>query len=105
MPGGRVCPVSNESPQVLAQKGEDIYNKKYRKEYEEKYQGKFVAIDITTEMPYLADTLEEALAKAQAANPSGFYHLLKVGSDGVYKVRYSSKTHGDWLFQERRPVH
>lgn len=95
----------SESPQVLAQKGEDIYNKKFRKEYEEKYQGKFVAIDISTENAILADTPEDALLKAQKESPDGFYHLLKVGSTGVYRIGYTSGEYGDWLFRERRPVH
>lgn len=97
--------MASESPQVLAQKGEDIYNKKFRKEYEEKYQGKFVAIDITTEKPFLADTPEEALQKAQIESPDGFYHLLKVGSTGVYRLGYTSSTSGDWLFRQGRTVH
>jgi hypothetical protein len=91
-----------ETPQVLAQKGEEIYDKKFKKEYEQKYQGKFVAIDIGTEQAFLADTPEDALLKAQKESPNGFYHLIKVGSTGVYRVGYTNSAHGDWLFRQRR---
>lgn len=97
--------MSGDSPQILAQKGEDIYNTQFKKEYEEKYHGKFVAIDISTEKAFLADTPEDALLKAQKDNPNGFYHLLKVGSTGVYRLGYTSGEYGDWLFRERRPAH
>lgn len=96
--------MSIESPQVLAQKGENIYNNKYKQDYEKKYQGKFVAIDISTEKAYLADTPEEALKKAQKDNPEGFCHLVRVGSEGVFRIGYTSGNHGDWLFRQQRPL-
>lgn len=87
-----------ESPQVIAHKGESIYKEKFKEEYERKYSGKFVAIDVSSGEAFVADTPEEALQKAQAANVTGPLHLMKIGSEGVYKVGYTSR--GDWIFQQ-----
>ena len=87
-----------DAPQVIAEKGERIYRNKFQKEYEEKYPGKFLAIDINSEQGFIADTPEEAIEKAQAANPSGPFHLIKIGAAGVFRVGYSSGAHGDWIF-------
>ena len=93
------------SPEVLAQKGEAIYKQKFKKDFEEKYLGKFAAIDVVSESAVVADTPEDALRKAQSECPDGFYHLIKIGSDGIYRLGYTSETHGDWLFRQRRAVH
>jgi hypothetical protein len=90
----------NGNPKQLAENGEAIYKQKYQKEYERLYPGKFVAIDRSTENAFLADTPEGAVELLQKENPNSFFHLVKVGSAGVYKVGYS--VHGndcDWLFQ------
>lgn len=97
--------MSTMSPEVLAQKGETIYNQKFKKDFEERYRGKFVAIDVVSERAVIADTPEDALKKAQDESPNGFYHLIKVGSDGIYRLGYTSEKRGDWLFRQRRAVH
>lgn len=95
-----------EAPQVIAEKGERIYKDKFQEEYERKYPGKFLAIDITSEQVFLADTPEEAIQEAQAVNRTGYFHLIKIGSSGVYRVGYTSGVYGDWIFgRQRRRVH
>lgn len=88
-----------DAPQAIAEKGERIYKNRFQKEYEEKYRGKFLAIDINSEQAFMAETPEEAIEKAQTANPSGPFHLIKIGASGVYRVGYSSEAHGDWIFR------
>ena len=88
------------NPKQLAEKGETIYKNKYQSEFERLYPGRFVAIDLATEKAYVADTPEGAVEILQSENPNAFFHLIKVGSSGVYKVGYSVHTHErDWLFQ------
>lgn len=88
------------NPRELAQKGEAIYKKKYKEEYERLHPGKFVAIDLQTERAFIADSPEEAVGLLQRESPKSFFHLIKVGSPGVFKVGYSVQAdERDWLFQ------
>ena len=89
------------SPQIIAQRGEEIYARKYKQEYEQKYQGQFVAISITSEKPFLADTPEAAMENAQQDDDKGLFHLIKIGSMGVFKVGFASSSHDDWIFQRK----
>lgn len=87
------------NPKEVAEKGEAIYREKYQAEYERLYPGKFVAIDIASEEAFVADTPEEAIRKTQHLDSRSFFHLIKVGSTGVYKVGYSIRHERDWLLQ------
>ncbi len=89
----------NATPQAIAEKGERIYKEKYQQEYEKTLAGKFVAIDINTEKASVADSPEEAFEAAQKDNPGGYYHLIKIGSPGVYRAGYTSAATRDWIFQ------
>jgi hypothetical protein len=89
----------NANPKELAEKGEAIYREKYQAEYERLYPGKYVAIDIVSEKAFVADTPEGAIRKLQDSSPRSFFHLIKVGSTGVFKVGYSGHNERDWLFQ------
>jgi len=76
------------SPQAIAEKGEKIYKEKYRDEFERIHQGKFVAVEIETEKAYVGDTPEKAIESAQHECDGGYFHLIKVGSPGVFRVGY-----------------
>jgi hypothetical protein len=90
----------NENPKQLAEKGDAIYRQKYKEEYERLYPGKFVAIDLSTEKAFVADSPERAVELLQKENLKSFFHLVKVGSPGVFKVGYSVHSdERDWLFQ------
>jgi hypothetical protein len=91
--------IPSQNPKQLAEKGETIYRTKYQQEYERLYIGKYVAIDLSTEKAYVANTPEGAVELLQKENPKGFFHLIKVGSPGVFKVGYSYHNERDWLFQ------
>jgi hypothetical protein len=88
------------NPKQLAEKGEAIYRQKYKDEYERLYPGKFVAIDLASQKAFVADTPEAAVELLQKEIPGSFFHLIKVGSPGVFKVGYSvHNDERDWLFQ------
>jgi len=87
------------NPKEAAERGERIYNTKYKDAFENEHYGKFVAIDVTTEKAYVADSAESAFELGRNANPKGVFHLVKVGSTGAFRVSYTSNANLDWLFQ------
>jgi hypothetical protein len=89
----------NSNPAKIGEKGNAIYQQKYQADYERLHPGKYVAIDVTSEEAFLADTPEEAVKLLQERNPKSFFHLIKIGSPGVFKVGYSVRNERDWLFQ------
>lgn len=87
------------TPSMIAEKGEKLYEERFRAEYEPNHSGKFLAIDIDSEQAFLADAPEAALQNARQANPTGSFHLIKIGSPGVFRVGYAGRQSGDWIFQ------
>ncbi len=87
-------------PKTIADRGAQIYATKYQETYEAQFPGQYAAIDVQSEEAFHAPTPEEALRLAQAMSPRGLFHLVKVGSPGVFRVGYSSSgvRHGDWIF-------
>ncbi len=84
-----------KTPQEIADKGEALYRERYRAQYEQEHVGQFLAIDITSEEAFVAETPEQALETAQKRNPNGFFYLVKIGSAGVYRVGYAGHTNLD----------
>ena len=77
------------TPQEISDRGDAIYKGKFQSLYEKQHHGKFLAIDVTTQEGYLADSPEEALKIAQSQNINGYFHLVKIGSAGVFRVSFS----------------
>ena len=77
-------PVLN--PAMVAEMGEKIYQNKLKDKLEKDYLGKFAAIDVESEDHFVADTAEDALAKAKAKYPNKVFYLVKIGSAGVFKL-------------------
>jgi hypothetical protein len=82
------------SAREIVAKGLDIYERKYRAEFEHQHNGAFAAIDINSEVVYLADLPENALSKARAASPEGLFFLLRVGSPGAFRRRSLAREPG-----------
>jgi hypothetical protein len=70
-------------PTKLAEAGEKLYQERFKHEYEPDHKGEFIAIDVIRGVATLAKEPEEALGQAQAANPNGLFHLLRIGSAGA----------------------
>ncbi len=87
------------TPTVIAEKGEQIYRDKYKARLESSDNGKFVAIDVSSEEAFIDATPEGALQKGKSIRPSGAFHLIKIGSPGVFRVGYAGRQRGDWIFQ------
>ncbi len=87
------------NPKAIAERGEQIYRDKYKFTYESEHSGKFVAIDVTSEDAYIADTPKEALESARQASPKGLFHLVKVGALGAFRSSYTNNATVDWIFR------
>ncbi|MEW6052140.1 MAG: hypothetical protein AB1644_13890 [Candidatus Zixiibacteriota bacterium] len=70
----------------LTEKGQEIYNRRYKAELEKSHYGEYVAIDVATEEFYLGASPEQAATNAAKANPGGFVHLIRIGYSGVYRM-------------------
>ncbi len=81
----------------LAQKGQEIYERKYKQVMEEKHHGEYIAIDVISEASYLGKTPEEAAQAAQKATKGGFVHLIRIGYPGVYRMG-TFKSNADYSF-------
>jgi hypothetical protein len=86
------------NPKVIAERGEQIYQQKYKSAYESEHLGKFLAIDVNTEQAYLGDSPLEALESARKGSPRGLFHLIKVGAAGAFRVSYTNDANLDWIF-------
>lgn len=87
------------SPEIIAERGEKIYQEQFKDVLEKDHKGKFVAIDVEGAKYFLGKSPEEALEKAKKEFPDKIFHLIRIGYSGVYKVSWSvgSKSYG-WVF-------
>ena len=90
------------TPNEIAEIGDRIYDKEFRAKYEGTHDGNFLAIDIDNEIEFFGENAEDALDKAESANPNGNYYLVKIGSETAFYVGYTGeKNNGmDWSFQQ-----
>lgn len=86
-------------PKQIAERGEKLYQDKYKAAYEREHPGRFVAINVLNEVAYVADSPEEAIKLARKDSPRGVFHLIRVGSAGAFRVSYNKDADVDWLFQ------
>lgn len=97
--GGQKRAMDLSNPKAIAERGEAIYREKYKAAYEAEHLGKFVAIDVASGDAYVGDSAEEVLEEARAKAPKGFFHLIRVGSPGAFRVSYTSNATLDWIFR------
>ena len=81
--------MKNPYPQLLPRKPSRnavIYDQRYRAELEKSSHEKFVAIDIVNGDATLAETGEDAIRLAIEKDPSGFFHLIRVGHKAAFQA-------------------
>ena len=86
------------TPQQIARKGGQLYQELFRDKYEKDYTGQYLAIDVTNAEAHVAETPEAAIEAAQKANPDGYFHLIKIGGPGVYRIGSVGRQEIDWIF-------
>ncbi|MCL5011259.1 MAG: hypothetical protein M1127_03605 [Patescibacteria group bacterium] len=87
------------NPEIIAEKGDKIYQEKLKAPLEKEHKGEFVAIEVESERYFLGKTPEEALGVAKKEFSDRIFHLIRVGYTGVYNVSRSigNKNYG-WIF-------
>ena len=75
------------NPAQLAERGKKLYEEEFKERYAAGHIGEILAIEIKSRSAYLGKTPLEALNAAEAAQPNGFFHLIRIGSPGVYNLR------------------
>jgi hypothetical protein len=74
------------NPTQLGDLGRKLYTETFEPIYAPSHIGEILAIEVKSKTAYLGKTPLEALQTAQAAQPNGFFHLVRIGSPGVYKL-------------------
>ena len=90
-------PVFN--PKILAERGEEIYRRKFKLDFENAHKGLFVAIDVDGERAFSGNTPDQAYAEARRVVPEGVFHLIKVGEPGAYRISQSAHGDSEWIFK------
>jgi len=75
------------NPTSLAELGERLYEEHFKAEYSPEHTGEILAIEVKSKTAYLGKSPLEALLAAKAAHKNGFFHVVKIGSPGVYNLR------------------
>lgn len=88
------------SPSEIAERGQRIYDEQYRQALEQNSTGKFVAIDVQSGAAVVGESPLATLENARSQHPRGLFHLIKIGSSGVYRAGSASTRarRGDWVF-------
>ena len=87
------------NPEMIARKGEQMYQEKLKHSLEKDHKGEFVAIEVENGKYFLGKSPEKALEKAKQEFPNSIFHLIRIGYTGVYNVSWSAgnKSYG-WIF-------
>jgi hypothetical protein len=90
-------PLNN--PKAIAEAGERIYREKFRAALEAAHLGEFAAINVIKETASVGASPEAAFEAARREDPSGVFHLVRIGYAGAFQMSYQYG-HGtkDWLF-------
>jgi len=80
-------------PEEIIQKGDSIYNDRYRDNYEKSHKGEFLAIDIEDEKAYPGKYPEDAIGLARTEKPDGKFYLVKVGEETAFHIGHTGERH------------
>jgi hypothetical protein len=86
-------------PREMAERGEEIYARKYKAEYEKKYFGKFLVIDLKSEKAYVGDSDINAYKAASQEAPDSLFYLIRIGFRAAHKMSgHAPANRHDWLY-------
>ncbi len=75
------------TPAQLAERGRKLYEEEFEDKFAVGHTGEVLAIEVKSKTAYLGKTPLEAVQAGRAAKPAGFFHVIRIGSPGVYKLR------------------
>ncbi len=70
--------------ELTRQKGEQLYQQRFKQHLEPRHNGKIVCINCEAEDFVMGKTVSDALEKAEAKYPNTFFHIRRVGFPAVY---------------------
>ena len=77
------------SPEEIADAAERLYEDKFRSHYESSHKGEFLVIDVFNEVAYFGKYPEDAMEKAERADPDGTFFLVRIGEPAAFDVGYT----------------
>ena len=81
--------MDHSSRQIIADKGERIYQDLFREEYEANFPGQFVVIEVVTKRAYASETAEVAISKATEHTPDGLFHMVRIQGSAPNRSTFS----------------
>ncbi len=82
------------NPTRQAEIGDKLYYERFQQEYLPEHLGEILAIDVESEVAYLGKSVLDALDAAEKAHKDGFFHIVKIGGPGVYRLGFGRSTQG-----------
>jgi len=78
--------ITKASPDEIAQRGDQIYERSVRAEFEKTHSGKIVAIDITSSAYALGETSLEASKTLKKEHPKAIVWLVRIGERALHRI-------------------
>ena len=79
-------PYANYSPEVVASRGQAIYEQQIRDQVEARNQGKFLVVDIETGDYEIDDDDLKATKRVMAKRPDAVLYGLRIGYPTAYRL-------------------
>lgn len=76
----------NHTPEEIARRGEEIYERDIRPGIEREHTGEFLVVDVTTGDYELSADEAEAFQRAEENNPEGLFYLMRVGYRAAHRI-------------------
>lgn len=73
----------------IVNRGETLYEEKFKATCEAKHAGKFVAINVVDETMHVGEYPEDAMKAARNESEDGLFHLIKIGSLCAYDLGFT----------------
>lgn len=74
------------TPEEIARRGREIYDRHIRSEVEAAHTGEFVIVDITSGDYAISTDESAAFELVEARNPDGIFYLLRVGYRAAHRI-------------------
>lgn len=79
---------SNVAADVIASRGEELYQRNIRAKVEADYKGRFLAVDIETGDYAIADEDLDATDRLLSKNPNALVYGLRIGFPAAYRIGF-----------------
>lgn len=84
---------SNVTADVIASRGEELYQRNIRAKVEAAHKGRFLAVDIETGDYAIADEDLEATDRLLLKHPNALVYGLRIGFPAAYQIGFKISVH------------